>query len=104
MQLQIEPDLAIPFPEDNPVLANFREKALAACNSAELLGLDLDASEEEPILREQPDQNAPRLFCGREPGVDVFPAPLRVTDVLLHGGSYARSRVVLARRGKISFA
>jgi len=53
MQLQIEPDLAIPFPEDNPVLANFREKALAACNSAELLGLDFDASEEEKLTAEQ---------------------------------------------------
>lgn len=53
MQLQIEPDLAIPFPEDYSVFANFREKALAACNSAELLGLDLDASEDEKLTAEQ---------------------------------------------------
>ena len=52
MQLHIEPDLAIPFPEDNPVLANFIEKAQAACNSAELLGLDTTPSEEEKEIAE----------------------------------------------------
>ena len=53
MQIHIEPDLAIPFPEDNPVLANFIEKAQAACNSAELLGLDTTASAEEQEAAEQ---------------------------------------------------
>lgn len=53
MQLQIEPDLAIPFPEDYSVFANFREKALAACSSAELLGLDLEPTEEEQLTAEQ---------------------------------------------------
>jgi len=53
MQLQIEPDLAIPFPEDYSVFANFREKALAACSSAELLGLDLEPTEEERLTAEQ---------------------------------------------------
>jgi hypothetical protein len=47
MQLHVEPDLAIPFPEDNPVLANFIEKAQAACNSAELLGLDMTPTEKD---------------------------------------------------------
>lgn len=53
MQIHIEPDLAIPFPEDNPVLANFIEKAQAACNSAELLGLDTTASEEDKEAAEK---------------------------------------------------
>lgn len=53
MQLQIEPDLAIPFPQDDVVFANFREKALAACNSAEFLGLDLEPTEEERATAEQ---------------------------------------------------
>ncbi len=47
MQLQVEPDLTIPFPEDNPVLANFREKAEAACKTAELLGIDYALAENE---------------------------------------------------------
>ena len=47
MQLHIEPDLSIPFPDDNPVLANFIEKAQAACNTAALLELDDDPTEED---------------------------------------------------------
>jgi len=53
MQLQVEPDLTIPFPEDNPVLANFREKAEAACKTAELLGIDVTPSEEDLALAEK---------------------------------------------------
>jgi len=53
MQLHVEPDLAIPFPEDNPVLANFIEKAQAACNSAELLGLDTTPTEKDLAVAEQ---------------------------------------------------
>jgi hypothetical protein len=53
MQLHIEPDLAIPFPDDNPVLANFIEKAKAACNTAELLELDTTPSEEDRLEAEQ---------------------------------------------------
>jgi predicted ATP-grasp superfamily ATP-dependent carboligase len=53
MQLHVEPDLAIPFPEDNPVLANFIEKAQAACNSAELLGLDMTPTEKDKEVAEQ---------------------------------------------------
>ena len=53
MQLYVEPDLAIPFPEDNPVLANFIEKAQAACNSAELLGLDTTPTEIDKQVAEQ---------------------------------------------------
>lgn len=53
MQLHVEPDLAIPFPEDNPVLANFIEKAQAACNSAELLGLDMTPTEKDKETAEQ---------------------------------------------------
>jgi hypothetical protein len=47
MQLHVEPDLSIPFPDDNPVLANFIEKAQAACNTAELLELDMEPSEQD---------------------------------------------------------
>jgi len=53
MQIHVEPDLAIPFPEDNPVLANFIEKAQAACNSAELLGLDTTPTEKDLAVAEQ---------------------------------------------------
>ena len=53
MQLHIEPDLAIPFPDDNPVLANFIEKAQAACNTAALLELDTTPSEEDRLEAEQ---------------------------------------------------
>lgn len=53
MQIQVEPDLTIPFPEDNPVLANFREKAEAACKTAELLGIDVTPTEEDLAVAEQ---------------------------------------------------
>lgn len=51
-QLHVEPDLAIPFPEDNPVLANFRERAEAACRTAELLELDTTPDEEDMAVAE----------------------------------------------------
>lgn len=51
-QLNVEPDLAIPFPEDNPVLANFRERAEAACRTAELLELDVTPTEEDMAVAE----------------------------------------------------
>jgi hypothetical protein len=47
MQLHVEPDLSIPFPDDNPVLANFIEKAQAACNTAALLELDMEPTEQD---------------------------------------------------------
>lgn len=53
MQLHIEPDLAIPFPDDNPVLANFIEKAQAACNTAALLELDTEPTEEDQAVAEK---------------------------------------------------
>ena len=53
MQLHIEPDLSIPFPDDNPVLANFVEKAQAACNTAELLELDTEPTEEDKLVAEK---------------------------------------------------
>jgi hypothetical protein len=46
-QIQVEPDLSIPFPEDNPTLANFRERAEAACKTADLLELDIEPTEED---------------------------------------------------------
>lgn len=53
MQLQIEPDLAIPLPEDNPVLDNFKERAAAAVKTAELLELDTTPTEEDKAAAEQ---------------------------------------------------
>ena len=50
--MQVEPDLAIPFPEDNPVLANFRERAEAACRTAELLELDVTPTDEDMAVAE----------------------------------------------------
>ena len=52
MQLHIEPDLAIPFPDDNPVLSNFIEKAQAACNTAALLELDVTPTDEDLAVAE----------------------------------------------------
>jgi hypothetical protein len=51
-QINVEPDLAIPFPEDNPVLANFRERAEAACRTAELLELDTTPTDEDMAVAE----------------------------------------------------
>jgi hypothetical protein len=51
-QIHVEPDLAIPFPDDNPVLANFRERAEAACRTAELLELDVTPTEEDMAVAE----------------------------------------------------
>ena len=53
MQLHVEPDLSIPFPDDNPVLANFIEKAQAACNTAELLELDMEPTEQDRSTAEK---------------------------------------------------
>jgi hypothetical protein len=47
MQLHVEPDLSIPFPDDNTVLDNLKEKAQAACNKAELLELDMEPTEQD---------------------------------------------------------
>ena len=51
-QLHVEPDIAIPFPEDNPILANFRERAEAACKTADLLELDVNPTEEDLLVAE----------------------------------------------------
>ena len=45
MQLNIEPDLGIELPEDNIPLSSFKEKAEAACATAELLDLDIEPTE-----------------------------------------------------------
>jgi len=46
-EIQIEPDLAIPFPDDDQKLANFIERAQAACNTAQLLELDTTPTDED---------------------------------------------------------
>lgn len=51
--MNIEPDVGIPMPDDKAVLADFQERAIAACNSAEALGLDTSATEEEKSAAEQ---------------------------------------------------
>ena len=53
MQIHVEPDLAIPMPFENVPLKDFREKAEAACNSAELLGLDTTPTEKDKSVAEQ---------------------------------------------------
>lgn len=53
MQLHVEPDLAIQMPFENLPLKDFREKAIAACNSAEFLGLDMTPSEKDKEEAEQ---------------------------------------------------
>ena len=53
MQLQIEPDVSIPLPEDNQAIGNFKERAQAACKTAELLGLDMTPTEDDKAVAEQ---------------------------------------------------
>lgn len=53
MQLQIEPDSAIPLPKDNSGVDNFRERTDAAVKTAELLELDTTPSEESRLEAEQ---------------------------------------------------
>jgi len=53
MQLQIEPDSAIPLPKDNSGIDNFRERTDAAVKTAELLELDTTPSEESHQEAEQ---------------------------------------------------
>lgn len=53
MQLHVEPDLAIQMPIDNIPLKDFREKAMAACASAEFLGLDMEPTPEDQEAAEQ---------------------------------------------------
>lgn len=47
MQLNIEPDLGIELPENNIPLSDFKEKAEAACATAELLGIDTEPTEKD---------------------------------------------------------
>jgi hypothetical protein len=53
MQLQIEPDSAIPLPKDNSGVDNFRERTDAAVKTAELLELDTTPTEESHAQAEQ---------------------------------------------------
>jgi hypothetical protein len=53
MQLHVEPDLAIQMPMDNIPLKDFREKAIAACASAEFLGLDMEPTAEDQEAAEK---------------------------------------------------
>lgn len=53
MQIHIEPDLAIPMPDKDLPFSDFHEKAIAACNSAEFLGLDTKPDEDDKKIAEQ---------------------------------------------------
>ena len=53
MQLQIEPDVSIPMPEDSGTIDNFKERAAAAVKTAELLELDTTPTEEDRAVAEQ---------------------------------------------------
>lgn len=53
MQIQIEPDSAIPLPKDNSGVDNFRERTDAAVKTAELLELDTTPTEEDKAIAEQ---------------------------------------------------
>jgi hypothetical protein len=53
MQIQIEPDNAIPLPKDNSGIENFRERTDAAVQTAQLLELDTTPSEEDKKEAEQ---------------------------------------------------
>jgi len=52
MQLYIEPDVSIPLPFEPIPLSDFREKAAAACKTAELLGLDTESTDEDRAIAE----------------------------------------------------
>ena len=47
MQLNIEPDLGIELPENPAPLSDFKEKAEAACATAEMLELDVEPTLED---------------------------------------------------------
>lgn len=53
MQLQIEPDSAIPLPKDDSGVTNFRERTDAAVKTAEVLELDTTPTEEDKAIAEQ---------------------------------------------------
>lgn len=53
MHTYIEPDFSIPFPEEFIPLQDFKEKAEAACRTAELLALNVTPTEDELKEAEQ---------------------------------------------------
>lgn len=53
MQLNIEPDVGIELPEHNIPLADFKEKADAACATAEFLELKIEPTEEDKEKAEE---------------------------------------------------
>jgi hypothetical protein len=53
MQIHVEPDVGIAMPEGNISLSDFKERAEAACKSAEFLGLDMTPTEEDKQAAEE---------------------------------------------------
>ena len=47
MQITVEPDLAIPFPDTNASLKDFYEKASAACETAYTLGIPMTPTDDD---------------------------------------------------------
>lgn len=52
MELNIEPDIGIPMPDKNVGIENFKERAQAATNTAEYLGLDAEPTEQDLAVAE----------------------------------------------------
>ena len=79
MQITIEPDLAIPFPDTNAALKDFHEKAAAACATAVYLGLDMTPDDMDMEIAEDVFLNT------LDPAVDQKPIIRQVHTPATYG-------------------
>lgn len=92
MQLHVEPDLAIPFFEGEVTLKDFKEKALAACATAEFLGLDDDDPTDEEketaekavyAVAENPEKGNKQALAASKNATKFTPAVYKQTKHIL---------------------
>jgi hypothetical protein len=81
--LEIQPDLAIPFPKKGTKLSDFREKVEAACRTADLLGLD-DTYNEEDV-----EEGTEALYAAIDPEEDQTKKAMKATESFKTGTYYA---------------
>jgi len=81
--LEIQPDLAIPFPKKGAKLNDFREKVEAACRTAELLGLDDDYDEKDV------KEATPAILAAIDPEESKAKQALKATESFKTGTYHA---------------
>jgi len=81
--LEIQPDLAIPFPDKGAKLTDFREKVEAACRTAEMLGLD-DTYDEEDV-----EEGTPAILAAIDPEESNAKQALKATEHFKTGTYHA---------------